>query len=539
MFAALLQPERLEELAAFYAARLRERRIKGAPPLERMADGLRESQARVAHEIVSGGHDLIGLTVSFSQLTSSLYLIREIKKRNPQATVVVGGSSCAGELGEGLLRCAPEIDFAINGEGERPLLELTRYLRGYRDTLPPGTRGRSGDGATRGGGRDQMESLQELPIPDFSDYFARVKRFSWARALAPHIPLEASRGCWWDAANQKGDGGCRFCNLNMQWNGFRKKSGDQVAAEIRGHVRAWEGLDFYFTDNSLPVGVLTRALEQAAELNCDLRFFGELRAPVARERLLKLRSLGFTNAQVGIEALGSSLLRRLHKGVTAIQNIRMMRDCEEAGIINRANLIMGFPGSDSADVKETLRAIPFVAPYFPLKPVSFWLGRGSDVHRRPEIYGIRRVRPNPYYERLLPDLMKNGLQVVAKTYVGDRGLQKKQWSDVERALDDWRRDYERAKRVHGRLPLLGYRDGASFLLITRRYGDRPSEQHRLRGKSRELYLYCATGKTMVEITRRFPNLGAEAVRNFFGDLEAKRLIYQENGKILSLAIRET
>jgi len=537
VFSALLHPERLDDLAKFFDDRLRERGIRGAPPLERVVDALAQTQARLADEIVSGGYDLVGLTVSLSQLMSSLFLIKELKKRNGQTPIVVGGASCAEELGTSLLRCVPEIDFVVDGEGERPLLELTRYLRGRRAAPPQGVWFRDHAGTIRGVGRDELPSLHELPTPDFSDYFARLKRFSWGRGLTPHIPLEASRGCWWNAA-ARDDGGCRFCNLNTQWSGFRTKKAKQLAREIQSHLETWEGLDFYFTDNSLPVGVLADALEKAAEMKRDLCFFGELRASVSREKLFKLRSLGFKHTQVGVEALSSSLLRRLHKGITAIQNIQIMRDCEEAGIINEANLILGFPGSDDREAEETLRAISYVAPYFPLNPVFFWLGYGSDVHRRPENYGISRVGPSLYYERLAPELMKNGLEVMIKTYAGDRGAQKKRWRDVKRALDQWRGRYDRAKGVHGGAPLLGYRDGGSFLLITRRYGEGPSEQHRLRGRSRELYLYCATARTMAQVMRRFPNVSEEAAKNFFNDLTNKKLIYQENGKILSLAIRE-
>ncbi|MGD9193945.1 MAG: hypothetical protein PVH58_18650, partial [Desulfobacterales bacterium] len=71
--------------------------------------------------------------------------------------------------------------------------------------------------------------------------------------------------------------------------------------------------------------------------------------------------------QVGIEAFSSKLLKKLNKGVTPIQNIEIMKNCEILGIVNASNLIIHLPGSDEQDVAETMRNIEFVLPYRPLK----------------------------------------------------------------------------------------------------------------------------------------------------------------------------
>ena len=77
--------------------------------------------------------------------------------------------------------------------------------------------------------------------------------------------------------------------------------------------------------------------------------------------------------QIGIEARSSSLLKKLHKGTSAIQNLEIMKNCEALGIRNISNLILQFPGSDEKDVAETLEVLEFAWPFHPLKAVSFWL----------------------------------------------------------------------------------------------------------------------------------------------------------------------
>ena len=57
--------------------------------------------------------------------------------------------------------------------------------------------------------------------------------------------------------------------------------------------------------------------------------------------------------QIGIEALSSRLLKKLHKGTSAIQNLEIMKNCEALEIRSVSNLILQFPASDEQDVAET------------------------------------------------------------------------------------------------------------------------------------------------------------------------------------------
>jgi hypothetical protein len=67
------------------------------------------------------------------------------------------------------------------------------------------------------------------------------------------------------------------------------------------------------------------------------------------------------------------LLKKLHKGTSAIQNLEIMKNCEALGIENISNRILCFSGSDKQDVALTLQNIEFALPYRPLKTAAFWL----------------------------------------------------------------------------------------------------------------------------------------------------------------------
>jgi len=164
-------------------------------------------------------YDLIGFSICLSQLTSSLYMIRRVRDSHPDCPIVVGGSSCAGELGRSLLANIPQIDYVVSGEGELPLLELINRIKkgdsGNDDSS--GLLWRDDQGHIRGGEFNQLPDLSELPVPDYGSYFQELGRQPRLGNLVPNLSVETSRGCWWHRAGPDSvDRACRFCNLNLQ-----------------------------------------------------------------------------------------------------------------------------------------------------------------------------------------------------------------------------------------------------------------------------------------------------------------------------------
>ena len=71
---------------------------------------------------------------------------------------------------------------------------------------------------------NQMTELSDLSPPDYDDYFELLQSFSPEKTFFPTLPMEMSRGCWWHRPLKDGKStGCAFCNLNLQWEGYRAK----------------------------------------------------------------------------------------------------------------------------------------------------------------------------------------------------------------------------------------------------------------------------------------------------------------------------
>lgn len=500
---------------------------------------LREASDRLLASTPWSSYHLIGFSVCYGQLTSSLYFIQKIKETAPDTKIVVGGSACAEDMGASLLETFSAIDYAVSGEGEKPLLHLARHFSqpdpsGDPARLP-GLMGRRSGPAT---GFSQVTNLDDLPVPDYSDYFGRVAALAPEKRFFPSLPLEMSRGCWWrkpsvDSARR----GCAFCNLNVQWNGYRTKSPPKIETEILSLSETWQSLSLSFMDNLLPPTGLGKLFQRIAGLGKDFHFFGEIRAATSKQDLRAMAGAGMGEVQVGIEALSTSLLHKLNKGTSAIQNMEIMKNCEAADLPRlTSNLITRFPGSDGEDVRETLANLPYTFPFRPLKAVPFWLGWGSPVWLDPRAYGIRRTGNHGNYAHLFPPEMLKTLTLMVQGYGGGLKEQERLWRPAEQAVKKWETLYGALHCTPGSSPILSYQDGGDFLILRERRHKLDDMTHRLGGTSRGIYLFCEEHRDIAEVLNRYPGFGEEKVLPFLTMMVDKKLMFREGRRYLSLAV---
>jgi ribosomal peptide maturation radical SAM protein 1 len=565
-YAALLYPEREEVVQRFWKTQAGDLRPK--PKFKNLCRSLKEGSERVLRSVPWSSYPLIGFSICYGQLTSSLYFIRQVKKVSPHSRIVVGGSSCAGRMGESLLRVFPEIDFVVNGEGEIPLLRLVKSLASESDAdttkyltvasapspfpSPPARGRRRGEGVqtdpsvpgllTRSGGSaesfSQVARLDDLPSPDFTDYFENLKSLSEAKRFLPKLPIEMSRGCWWGKKTFHPQAkGCAFCNLNLQWKGYRSKSLLKVVREIDSLTDRYGLLSVSFMDNLLPPKNLQSLFETLARIGKDFRLFAEIRATTSLDELLAMGAAGVDEVQVGIEALSTRLLGKLNKGTTAIQNLEIMKNCEGRDTPDlTSNLITHFPGSDERDVGETLNTLQFAVPFRPLTATPFWLGYGSPVFCHAEAFGIRKVFNHPFYSYLFPREILSQLHLMLQGYEGTIKRQQRLWAKVVGALKSWRTVYDDVHSPSNRDPILSYQDGGTFLIIRERRPTANDMTHRLRGSSRQIYLFCEKNRSLSEIVGRFPRFGQEKILPFLNLMVDKKLMFREGERYLSLAV---
>lgn len=549
VYAALLYPERLESIKKLFIKEARGKSLLRDVDFKDMTKRV----AKVTDDFINNENwnkfGLAGFSICLCQLTSSLYFIRRIKRKFSALPIVVGGAMFTGGSAKNLLKVFPEIDFVIIGEGELPLSQLIRNLKDSQKIadipLIPGIVTAKKMNIENRVGFSQIKDLEDIPIPDYDDYFNLLKSFKPDKAFFPTLPTEISRGCWWKGASieremNSGDGdkksGCAFCNLNLQWEGYRSKNAKQVTAEIDYLTSKYKNLSIAFMDNLIPLKASKDIFTRLGELKKDLRIFCEIRAVTPKRVLEDMKSAGVSEVQIGIEALSTRLLKKLNKGTTAIQNLEIMKNCEELGIVNNSNLILNFPGSDSEDVKETLENLKFAMSFRPMKVVHFWLGLESPAWQNPKDFGIKAVFNHPNYATLFPPKIYRQMVFMIQAYRGDLGYQRKLWQPVKKKVREWKKVYDEIHHGHIHSPVLSYRDGREFLIITQRHLMADPLNHRLEGMSREIYLFCGQHRSLKRILQQIPKLTEDRLIPFLKMMVDKKLMFEENKKYLSLAV---
>lgn len=541
VYAALLYPERSNAIERFFKKKTLRNQVLAPVDFEVLVQQAKDATDAAIQQISWHDIGLVGFSVCLCQLTSSLYAARQIKKISPDIITLFGGSTISNPFCRTYLDVFQDIDVIVNGEGELPLFKLLEHHEKYGSIETAHTI----DGiVTRGLSHKephvffQLPHLERLATPDYGDYFKTLGTFSPDKQFFPTLPVESSRGCWWKgAAIEKQTKGCAFCNLNLQWSGYRQRVPARVVHDINVLTERHQTLSIAFMDNVLPAKSSEELFSALGRLDRDLQMFAEIRASTPLKTLGEMRSAGMTEVQVGVEALSSKLLKKMYKGTTAIQNISIMKNCEALGLQNVSNLMLHFPGSDEADVTETIQNLAFAMPFRPLKPVSFWLGLGSPVWQNPTRFHIQSISNHPHYRILFPEHVTKNAQFSIQAYRGDLLRQRKLWKPVEKKIQTWNSFYADLHRQSSAGPILSFLDGGRFLIIRQRRRNADSLQHRLTDTSREIYLFCSDIRSIRSIRLRFPELPEDKLMLFLKMLTGKGLMFEEKGRILSLAVK--
>lgn len=538
-YAALLYPEKQDAIARFWR-----RRAAGVVevPFEDICRILKKVSDHILEDIHWHAYVLLGVSISLNQLTSALYFIRQIKRRVPHLKVVSGGSACSGDMGRSLLDIFPQIDFVISGEGEKPLVHLLKHLIENPGSESPepiaGLFTLDPERTSEIGALSQVPHLDRLPMPDYREYFDRLNALPPQKRFFPKLPVEMSRGCWWRKPSSQGKpSGCAFCNLNIQWAGYRAKSHQNIITELRALSEGHQILSLSFMDNLLPAKDMDRLFRTIAKEERDYRLFAEIRATTRKKALAAMGAAGMAEVQVGIEALSTGLLKKMNKGTTAIQNLEIMKNCETPGLPRlTGNVILNFPGSDQSDVEETLKNLAFALPFQPLKATLFWLGYGSPVWQNPKAFGIKRVHNHRFYARFFPPEVFKNLRLMIEGYHGGMREQARLWRPVRQALEGWNTAYLSLHQNPKSGPILSYQDGGDFMIIRQRRYRSEDMTHRLRGTSRKIYLFCQENRSLTQIVEQFPDFGEGAILPFLNMMVDKKLMFREGARYLSLAV---
>ena len=319
------------------------------PLIPRYFERLKE----VADQVDLSEYSVVGTSTYTTSLSSSLFLLREIKQRFPYIKTVMGGGVFADDLALGsdnletLTREYPFVDNVILGEGEPLLLKLLEgELADKRVISIADLKGATLD-------------MKEVPSPNFSDLNL---------ANYYHLTIEGARSCPFQ---------CSFCSETIQWGDYRKKPMGVFAQQVIDLASSYNNNSFFMGDSLMNPYIIEFAKELMA-MDAQILYDGYLRAdkPVTnRERVKLWAQSGLYRVRLGLESASARVLKSMDKMTTPEVIAEGLKSLSSAGIRTTTYWIVGFPGETEEDFQETCDFIREHHPYiyeFEAHPYNYY-----------------------------------------------------------------------------------------------------------------------------------------------------------------------
>lgn len=291
----------------------------------------------------------IGFTI-FSQRSKwiSFKICQLLRKELPAVKIVAGGPFCE-HVGPALYK-EKLVDAYVVGEGERAIIDI---LKG--NLFGPGINGNP---------PIQIEDLDQIPIPDYSDFDFKKYPKTWSdprirdekRLGTEFIYITGSRGCV-----RK----CEFCDIQSVWPKFRYRSGASIAEEMMIQNNKHGSKKFLFTDS-----LINGSIKQLKDLCTTLiqyknegkmtpvlwqgQFIARPEKQMSEELYILMKEAGCFFVSIGVES-GSERVRDDMKKMFSDEDMDFtFKMCAKHGIEMAWLLMVGYPTETEEEFQRTL-----------------------------------------------------------------------------------------------------------------------------------------------------------------------------------------
>jgi anaerobic magnesium-protoporphyrin IX monomethyl ester cyclase len=282
------------------------------------------------------------------------------------AVVVVGGADPTGRPESYLHHQADgqqPISVVVIGEGEQTLEELVPLLLDGvaaegRLTEVPGLAFLDSDGnVVTTAPRPHCADLDRLPLPARDLIDVEAYRRAWqGRHGRFSLSIIATRGCPY---------GCTWCQKSVFGRSFRPRSAEAVAEEMRIIKERYEPDQLRIVDDVMGIDRgWVRAWHNAVLARDAVVPFECLsRVELMDEEIVRLlKEAGCVRIAFGAESGSQKVLDAMKKGTRVEQIGRAADLCRQAGIETYFYLMLGYPGEEWADIRETVKLLKDTRP---------------------------------------------------------------------------------------------------------------------------------------------------------------------------------
>ena len=510
-----------------------EKRAGLVPYFESLIDRYRLDQA-----------DVVGFTSMFSQHVACLAMARLIKARNPGVVVLVGGANCEAPMGRELIDHAPMVDFVFSGPSLRSFPALVRCLMEgdeagchridgvFSRQNEAGAAGCGTNGVAAAGGRAAVRAFgEENDVNELVDFdyepFLSLYEANFPGRARPVLLFETSRGCWWGERAH-----CTFCGLNGSTINYRSMRAENAFTLFNGLFQhAARVSELQSVDNILPKSYLTDVLPYL-DTPEGMAMFYEVKADLSEDDFRVLKKSRVLRVQPGIEALNTSTLKLMRKGISVFQNVQFLVNAVRYGIEPAWNLLIGFPREEIEVYEKYLGELHLLTHFHPPQgvfPIRF--DRFSPYYEEAAEYGLE-LQPLDWYALTYPwpgEALAN-----LAYYFADQNYAAPYAMNAARMVSKLREKVERWKALWKgpRKPELRVteRNGQAYVFDSR--AGVPVE-YPIAGSTHRVLEALATAKKPANVARELEGVDVDAE---IATLLQRGLVFHENERYISLVV---
>ena len=336
--------------------------------LDALIEGYRNEHVSGEHKFIGLGfkeiarrtlaYDIIGVTGMSLWKESISSVVKEARKTNSKAKIIVGGPFASWHPAECLSMGA---DFVVIGEGEETITELVNAIEKnlpIKDIL--GIAYREKGKTVSNVRRPFTMNLDKLSFParhliPMEKYFEASKTYKYSRGQSMSgrtVSVITSRGCPFN---------CVFCSaFILSGKTWRNRSAENVVKEIKECVERYNVTDIYFEDENMSLN--RERMEEICDmivkekLNLNLHAGQGLRADTLDKHILvKMKTAGFKSITVAPETGSQRVMDEIiDKRIKLTKIEEVIRNCKKIGIQTSCFFVIGMPGETKEELRQTL-----------------------------------------------------------------------------------------------------------------------------------------------------------------------------------------
>ena len=278
-------------------------------------------------------------------------------------------------------------DFLIIGEGEQTTLELYQAITNNSSYSEiNGIAYLENSEVKKTPARMRMKSLKELPLPNRAAIPVDKYLETWKTHHGKSsMTVSTQRGCPYT---------CKWCSTAVYGQSYRRRPPDMVAAELKMLKGTYKPDSIWFVDDVFSVSHkwIEKFHEEVIKQDAIIPFECITRAERLNDHILQLlKEAGCFRIWIGAESGSQKIIDAMDRRVDVDVVKTAIQKTNELGMETGTFIMVGYPGENEQDIKETIDYLKAANPThftitvaYPIKGTSLYTEIEDKITVQPE-----------------------------------------------------------------------------------------------------------------------------------------------------------